>query len=130
MLINPDRYRIDEPVDSILDSGDTLTQYYLNIDEEVQSLCWFLGVLPSDIPVDDDGYITSVPLLMYGTYYGIYRINRGYTESEGDVYDIHAKEYFALAENAKKYITKETILGGITEEQPQSYKIRQGVLIV
>jgi hypothetical protein len=130
MLINSERYRISEPVDSILESGDDLSTYYLNIDEHLQSLCWFLGVLPSGIPVDDDGYILSVPLLLYGTYYGIFRICSGYTENEGDVYDRQAKEYYAMSEDVRKYITKATILGGIEVDQPTSHKIRQGVLIV
>lgn len=131
MVINPTRLTIDEPVDSIIASGDSLLTYYQNIDDEIHSLCWINGVTPSNIPVDSSGYVTSIPLAMYATYYGIYRINTGYTRQEGDVYDRHAREYYALAQNAKGYITKDTILGGDLSKlvNPQNI-ISQGFMAV
>lgn len=130
MLIDPNSMTIEELVDDIILSGDDLTKYYDNIDNEILSLCWSRGVLPSDVPVDEGGYVTSLPLKLCATYYGIYRICLGYRGSGGDPDDVYAKaakDYYDMYTNKKKEITKEIILGGdMTTLIPLAYQVNQG----
>ena len=78
MLIPIDLLRIDEVVEDIIESGDDLQNYYDDIDSAIKSDCFDVGIAPSDIPVDTEGYATSMRLRRLGKYYGLYRILRGY----------------------------------------------------
>lgn len=116
MLINPTRLTIDELVERIIVAGDDLSKYYDNIDDEIYSICWVKGVLPADVPVDQSGYVTSIPLALCATYYGIYRICSGYigtgSGDPDDVYSQRAREYYDMYMKKRDEITKSVILGG------------------
>ena len=134
MLIPESLLRIDETVEDIIESGDDLTQYYDDIDSEIKSASFDVGVKPSDIPVDENGYVTSMRLQRLGKFYGLYRICRGYNGiGSGDLDDVYDKwrEYYEMYLEELRKLTDKSIIGGGEEDTPsEGMNIRQIPVII
>ena len=134
MLIPESLLRIDETVEDIIESGDDLTQYYDDIDSEIKSASFDVVVKPSDIPVDENGYVTSIRLQSLGKFYGLYRICRGYNGiGSGDLDDVYDKwrEYYEMYLEELRKLTDKSIIGGGEEDTPsEGMNIRQIPVII
>ena len=134
MLIPESLLRIDETVEDIIEQGDDLTQYYDDIDSEIKSASFDVGVKPSDIPVDGNGHVTSMRLQRLGKFYGLYRICRGYNGiGNGDLDDVYArwKEYYDMYREELSKLTEESITGGGEDDEPSiGMNIRQISVII
>ena len=134
MLIPESLLRIDETVKDIIDNGDDLTQYYDDIDSEIKSASFDVGVAPSDIPVDENGYVTSIRLQRLGKFYGLYRICRGYNGiGSGDLDDVYARwgSYYEQYKDECSKLTINSITGGAVTDTPTlGMSIRQMAVII
>ena len=134
MLIPESLLRIDETVEDIIENGDDLTQYYDDIDSEIKSASFDVGVAPSDIPVDENGYVTSMRLQRLGKFYGLYRICRGYNGiGSGDLDDVYARweNYYSQYKEEYSKLTINSITGGAETDTPAlGMSIRQIPVII
>lgn len=115
MLIPTTALQIDELVDNLIAESENLSAYFDDIDSEIHAVCIENGVAIADIPVDDDGYVTSIHLKKMAQYYGVWAICKGYNGVGGypqDVYDSRLSRYYDEYTRWKDRITDEVILGG------------------
>lgn len=116
MLIPDNMLRIEELVDNLLNRGEDLTAYYDDIDSNMHAIYQVKTGKPiSDIPVDEDGYVTSIVFRRVGAYYGIYKILLGYNASgRGNRNDAYKKWESWRAQYYEELngLTKDIIEGG------------------
>lgn len=116
MLIPEDMLRIEELIDNLLNRGEDLSSYYSDIDSNMHALFQVKTGLPIDqIPVDNDGYVTSIVFRRVGAYYGIYKILLGYNASgRGNRSDAYSKWEYWRAQYYEELngLTKDIILDG------------------
>jgi len=133
MLIPESLLRIDETVEDIIERDD-LTSYYDDIDREIKSASFDVGVKPEDIPVDGDGYVISMRLQSLGKFYGLYRICRGYNGiGGGDSEDVYSrwKGYYEDYQEELGKLSDISITGGAETDTPTvDHTIRQSAWIV
>lgn len=120
--IPEDKFKIDEIVEQVIGT-DTMTQYYAELDSQIERWCWKRGVTVDNIPVDVNGYVTSPILESVGVYYLLYRVCMGYAgsgmgNSYDDVYAVKMKNYKELYKDELAELTQETILGDTDEIIP------------
>jgi len=134
MLIREDLLKIDEAVHDIIARGDDLSVYYADIDSEIISASFDVGVPQSDIPLDGEGYVVSMRLERLGKFYGLYMINKGYTGvGNGDLDDIYSdwEHYKEMYETELSKLTDDSILGGAPTDTPTlEQSVRQASFIV
>jgi hypothetical protein len=115
MLIPTTALQIDELVDNLIAEGENLSAYFSDIDSEIHAICIENGVAIADIPVDEDGYVTSIHLKKMAQYYGAWAILKGYNGVGGypqDVYESKLQMYYEQYSRWKDRITSDVILGG------------------
>jgi len=134
MLIREDLLKIDEAVEDIIAIGDDLTAYYADIDSEIISACFDVGVPQADIPLDGEGYVVSQRLQRLGKFYGLFRINKGYCGiGNGDNEDIYSDwvDYKVDYETELAKLTKESITEGAPTDTPTfEHNVRQTPFII
>ena len=115
MLIPTNLLQIEQLVKNLIVSGEDLTDYYDNIDKLIYAKAMECLVPIASIPVDENGFVTSIHLQFMAQYYGIFIIMSGYSGVGGyanDVYDQELKKYWGLYENWANKITAQVITGG------------------
>jgi len=134
MLIPESLLKVDEEVEDIIVRGDDLSSYYADIDLTIKADAFDVGVKPEDIPVDENGYVTSMRLQKLGQNYGLYKINFGYNRiGSGEADDVYAswKTYYSLYQEQKALLTEESITGGSETDEPSiGNNIRQSYVII
>jgi hypothetical protein len=119
MLIPTNLLQIEQLVKNLVVGGEDLSDYFDNIDQLIHAICMECLVPTSEIPVDSDGYVTSIHLRFVAQYYGIFIIMSGYSGVGGypkDVYDQELAKYWKLYETWASKITREIILGGTGDD--------------
>jgi len=97
-----------------VDDPFSLEPYLSECDREIRICCNVEGVKIADIPVDDDGFVTSDILAQYGIAYLSYLILKGYWGSRKGNRDIYYEKMFVAEKHYKelrKRITIDTIDG-------------------
>lgn len=129
--ITEDSLRTDEVVENLIVQGEDLEQYYLVVNEEVESVCMTVAGLKADeIPVDAGGISVSPTLRQFARYFALWCLNIGYSGSgygnRDDVYGQQVNNYLALAEQKRKELSGTVIRNedGETPINPQD-RIRQ-----
>ena len=104
----------DMHVRDIADREDISVQI-ARLDSEIETACLQKNVLPEDIPVDNDGYLTSGTLISFAVYSLYVTILSDYWGGAmGDNNDIYFSklEYFTRERNnSKAMLTTDNILG-------------------
>ena len=98
---------------------ETITAQITQLDNEIENICIAKGVSVSEIPVDDDGYITSPTLITYARFWLYHTLLSDYwggANGENDIYYEKLKYYESQMVSAKQSLTAANILNTDLDE--------------
>jgi hypothetical protein len=116
--INP-AWIADEHFEYLEDNFD-LTKYDSEVDDMINAVCAAELVPVPDIPVDGNGYVTSIALKVYGKLmYKFYAFEGYWGKRTGDLDIYNAKLLFLERQisNAQKLVNKNTIISPTVETE-------------
>ena len=101
-----------------ISTKEVLDKILAQLDDEIAFRCLVCGVAKASIPVDQDGYVTSEILKLFGVAKICELIMLSYDDIGGDD-DVYSSKYAEYKERAKEFlsgITKNSILGLVDED--------------
>lgn len=111
--VNPEWLKVDELASQIVDK-ETLTGFLAELDDEVKRQLILSQVKEGDLPVDTNGYVTSLFLKDYIVNYGLvklYSYYQGSGQGIDDVYSTGQAKYYDAMIRAERKLTYATITG-------------------
>lgn len=101
----------DLTVRDIIDAeANDLTQQRRALDKEIILVCNQLGICAEDIPVDENGYITSPVLVTYAKFWMYHTLLSDFWWKKDDVYENKLKYYSKQMNNTYSKINLATVL--------------------